>query len=217
MGIKETLVKARGLFVEFDPPAEELAQATAPAPSKTVEQIVKDTPGPNLDQIKVPEEPVSPAQPLLGPDGALNYPAVYKLANLPDAPMTAEQAIELIASFPADLPMTSRRAAMKVTLDAMSKATGASAESVVADASRKLAALASFADSYGQQADKYVALTELQIEDLQKQIETKKASIADALAKKARAVGDCERESDRLDDVLEFFTLDVSPSKHAGT
>lgn len=216
MGIKETLIKARGLFVEFDAPAEGSVPATPAAPSKTVEQVVKDSPGPNLDEIKVPEEPVTPSQPLLNPDASLNTAAVYRLANLPEAPMTAEQAIEIISSFPADLPVASRRAAMKVTLDAMSKATGASAESVVADASRKLAALASFAESYGQQADKYTALAELQIEDLQKQIEAKRASIADAQAKKERAQSDCERESDRLDDVLEFFTLDVGPSKHAG-
>ena len=68
---------------------------------------------------------------------------------------------------------------------------------------------------YGKQADQYVSLAEAEIQNLEAQIASKRASITDAQAKKQLVTEACTEESNRLDDVLEFFSLDVAPSKHA--
>src|SRR4051812_38332735 len=68
MGLRETLRKAAGLLVELPPEAKPAGGSSAgelddlladlegrsPAAPKTVEQIVRETDGPNLDQITVP-------------------------------------------------------------------------------------------------------------------------------------------------------------------
>ena len=234
--IRETLKKAAGLFVEFeeDPNApipepksvEEWNVMTADAPqpakkSKTVEQIVKEQPGPNLDEIKVPESstaiapPIPPAEPVIAADGSIKFDSIYRLANLPNVAFTAEQILELFASLPADLPLDSKRATIRVTLGAMAKSLGVTTEQIVADASRKLAALAAYNDSFSKQATDYTAKAEIEIMTLEQQIAEKKKAIEDAKAKQSMMNEACTTESDRLDDVLEFFTMDVPPSKLA--
>ena len=135
--IRDTLKKAAGLFVEFDEtpgssttqskPIEDwnvmTSDTLAPKKSnKTVEQIVKEQPGPNLDEIKVPEiaanpaPPVPPTEPVIGADGTVRFQSIYRLANLPTVPFTAEQILELFASLPADLPLDSKRATFESRL-----------------------------------------------------------------------------------------------------
>ncbi|MBN9504242.1 MAG: hypothetical protein BGO01_01905 [Armatimonadetes bacterium 55-13] len=234
--IRETLKKAAGLFVEFeeDPnkvstsgydPLEDPSPAPAPAPkAKTIEQIVREQPGPNLDEIKVPEEvatPVpapeatAPTEPVVRPDGTINFESIYSLAKLPTSPFTAEQILELFASLPADLPIDSKRATIKVTLGAMAKTLGVTTEQIVADASRKLAALAAYNESFTKQATDYCARAEIEIMTLEQQIADKKKAIEEAKAKQETMNEACVKESDRLDDVLEFFSMDVPPSKMA--
>jgi|CXWL01.1.fsa_nt_gi cell division protein FtsL len=231
MSIRETMRKAANLFVEMPPgdpaapitamsDAEFLASlpkssASAPAAPKTVEQIVKESPGPNLDEIKPQAAETSATMPVLLNDGTLSYSAIYQMAKLPIEPFTAENVIELLAQLPSELPIQAKRATLKVTLDAMSKTSGASTEKVIADASRKLAALASFAESYQSQADKFVSAANSEIQKLEQQIAERKGSIDDAKSKAEKVASGCKTEADRLDDVLEFFTMDVAPSKFA--
>lgn len=239
--IGNTLKKAAGLFFEFDedpnaPVAkpeeakEDWNVMTADAPAapkskvKTAEQIVREQPGPNLDEIKVPLEaatpaptaaPVPPAEPVIGPDGKINFDAIYSLAALPTVPFTAEQILELFGSLPADLPLESKRATVKVTVGAMAKTLGVTTEQIVADASRKLAALAAYNDSFTKQAEDYCAKADIEIMTLEQQIAEKRQAIEDAKAKQTSMYQSCMAEGDRLDDVLEFFSLDVPPSKLA--
>ena len=218
MRIGETLKKAAGLFVEIpeEPKLSELSvMADTPIPKgalRTVEDVVRAQPGPNLDQIK---PTVDPSQPLIDSTGAVRFTDIYQLAGLPSSPFTAEQVLELLSSLPPELPLASKRATVKVTVDAMAKSTGVSTESIVADASRKLAALAAYAKSYGEQAADYASRSEAEIANLEAQIAARKASVEDAKTKQQQIVSACTAESDRLDDVLEFFTLDVGPSKNA--
>src|SRR5579871_6404407 len=111
MGLKDLLKKTAGLVVEFPADsAEETAQTapeaagsatdklwaeleraaqpapSAPPPTKTVEQIVRDTEGPNLDQIQVP---AGAPPPVIGPEGQVDFLSIYRQANLPPAPFTA--------------------------------------------------------------------------------------------------------------------------------
>ncbi len=224
MRIGDTLKKAAGLFVELpeEPEPEpklgdlpDLSAPLAPAPrpaAKTVEQIVRDSPGPNLDEITIPTQPQESP---MSPDGTISFPAIYSMANLPSSPFTAEQVLELLNSLPAELPMETKRATLKVTLSAMAKTLGVSPETVVADASRKLAALAAYAQSYTDQANTYVQKAEIEIAAMEQEIQARRGGIEAAKAKQTQMVQACSTESDRLDDVLEFFSLDVPPSKLA--
>jgi hypothetical protein len=225
MRIDETLRRAAGYFVEL--PESEPKEtkpwnvmetdlttnptSKQPAP-RTVEQVVRETPGPNLDEIK-PAATIS--GPIIDASGVVNFSSIYALANLPTSPFSAEQVLELLATLPAELPIEAKRATVKVTVNAMAKATGVTAEAIVADASRKLAALAAYAKSYSDQANQFTTKADAEIAALQAEIEQRKRAIDDAKAKQGLMVQACTAESDRLDDVLEFFSLDVSPSKYA--
>jgi len=230
MRIDETLRRAAGLFVELpepepketkpwsvmDTPAAAPAPrqaAPASAPARTVEQIVRETPGPHLDEIK---PLATPSAPVIDSTGEVNFTSIYSLANLPSSPFSAEQVLELLATLPKELPIEARRATVNVTVNAMAKATGVNADAIVADASRKLAALASYAKSYADQASQFITRADAEITALQAEIEQKKRAIDDAKSKQTQLVHACTAESDRLDEVLEFFSLDVHPSKYAG-
>jgi hypothetical protein len=216
MPLGDALKKAAGIFIDTGSEnAEEewnvmtakepAAQATpAPKPAvKTVEQIVRDSPGPNLDEIKAP---ATQAQPVIGDDGRVNYAAIYGLAGLPTASFSAEQVLEILSSLPAGLPIETQRATLKVTLDAMGKTLGVTPESVVADASRKLAALASYAQSYGTYVTQVTAESEAEIAKLEAQIQALKDKIADGAKKQETVVASCKTEADRLSTVLQFFS-----------
>jgi len=234
MRIDETLRRAAGLFVELPPeepkeskpwsvmdapsPAPTLRQSAptpSPAPaSRTVEQIVRESPGPNLDEIKAP---ATPNATVIDASGNVDFSAIYALANLPNSPFSAEQVLELLATLPKELPIEAKRATVNVTVNAMAKATGVTPDAIVADASRKLAALAAYAKSYADQASQFITRADAEITALQAEIEQKKRAIDDAKGKQSQMVHCCTTESDRLDEVLEFFSLDVHPSKYAET
>ncbi|MBI5707698.1 MAG: hypothetical protein HZC36_12005 [Armatimonadetes bacterium] len=225
MSVRDTVRKVAGLFVEMDPdtgyvsspgladPAS--AQTAAPRPQKTIEQLVRDAPGPNLDEISPTVSQESADLPVISSDGKVSFEAIYKMAKLPQEAFTAENVLELFAQLPAELPIESKRATLKVTLGAMSKTSGVTIESVLADASRKLAALASYSESHEKQAQSFVAASEQQIAQLQSQIASIKRAIEDAKTRSTGVSQACESESNRLDDVVEFFSLDKAPSKHA--
>lgn len=235
MAIRDALKKAAGLFVEIEdsptPAAtssgsglsfEELIAKSAPpgetpkevaAERKTVEQIVKDAPGPNLDEIKVVEPAHS--MPPTAPGGEVHFSEIYQKASLPPCTFSAEQALDMINALPADLPIEAKRQSVKVMIQAMGQATGVSSESVVTDASRKLAALASYADGLMKRTNDFVAATQIEISQLEAKIRDHRRTIDETKMLLERAVASCNAESDRLDDVLEFFSLDIGPSKFA--
>lgn len=245
MGLQDALRKAAGLLVEMPAPepddastatdevfplengpvdvdallaekglgprAKGSSAGTMPAaPPRTVEQIVRDTDGPNLDEIKMDTPPApAPAGDVIAPD------AVYKAAKLPAATFTAEQMLDMLASLPTELPLETRRQTVNVTFGALGKSMGATPETVVADASRKMAALAAYEDYLKKRTEQFATAGEAEIQKLQEQIEAKRKAIFDARTQLQATSGMCAAESDRLDDVLEFFSLDVSPSKYA--
>lgn len=242
--MKDALRRVAGLFVEIETTSESEGSATprpagatpdyskmsdadllaaidaassktAPSKSaKTVEQVVKDSPGPNLDEIK-PVAESTPQPTVVSANGDVDFTAIYALAKLPIEPFTAENVIEVISQLPAELPLEAKRATMKVTLGAMAKTSGASIASVISDASRKMAALDAYADSYSEQANQFVSLSEAEIARLEGQIAERKRAVEEAKTKSQRVREQCEAQVNHLDDVLEFFTLDVPPSKHA--
>ncbi len=239
MAIADQLKKAAGLFIQFEEEAQPATpHSPLPAPpssppeddidkrlaamsaelagvgggAKTVEQVVQQSNGPNLDQIKVDAGSVPP--PLPG-TATLDFNALYTAANLPLAPFTAEQTLEMLGKLPTNLPLDMKRQMMSVTLGAMGTAIGASAENIVADASRKLAALAAYAADIDKTTDAYLVAAETEIQRLTDEIEQRRQAVLNARDKQQTIHKICAAEADRLDDVLEFFSLDIGPSKHA--
>src|SRR5436189_3572768 len=100
MSIKDTVRKAAGLLFTFEPASDE---PSAPmVKPRSVEDILRDTPGPNLNEIKVTPQPAlsttpaQPSEPVLSGDGKVNFGTIYRMANLPDSPLTAEQVLEVL-------------------------------------------------------------------------------------------------------------------------
>jgi len=237
MRIDEVLKKAAGLLVELpeeqqkpakpwsvmdDPtpsqpiparqPESKLADLKPAPTTRTVEQVVREAPGPNLDEIK---PTANPAEPVIDGSGNVNYAMIYVLANLPSSPFTAEQVLELLATLPADLPMESKRSTVKITINAMAKATGVTSDAIVADASRKLTALAAYSKSYADQVAQFTTKADAEITALLAEVDQRKRAIEDAKTKQAQMLDACAHETNRLDEVLEFFSLDIHPSKYA--
>jgi len=222
MSIKNLLRKAAQLVVELPPEPEPVAApesifpAEVPPPvpvvTKSVEQIVREAPGPNLDQIVVPPIPVTAPS---APAGQVDFLAVYQSAGLAQAAFSAEQAFDVIASLPQELPLEARRAAVHATIAAMGRAMGVNTQGVIADAGRKVAALSAYEDMLTHQTESYVATIQAKIADLEAQIALHREDIETTRNMLVSAVATCDAESARLDDVLEFFTLDNQPSRNA--
>lgn len=230
MGLKDALRKAAGLLVELppeqaetEPPADgssvdqlfaELEKDAPPAPAKTVEQILQESQGPNLDEVKVPPSATPAGAP---PEGNVDFQAIYSQANLPVATFSAEQMLEMLASLPQELPLETKRQTVKVSLNALGKTMGATPDSIVADATRKLAALNSYIENLNRQTSEFVAGAEGEIAALQAQIDERRKAIQNAKVVLIQASQRCDAEADRVDDILEFFSLDVPPSTYAPT
>ena len=256
--MKDILRKIAGLVVEIpesSPPPQAAdstpVDAAARPQLKTIAEIVKEAPGPNLDEVHVPVKGSAPAEgapmhvaasvaasgelsavpvepgtapvslppviPQAREDGslALDYGEIYRRANLPATPFTAEQTLDMIGGLPPDLPMATKRQMVTVMLTTMGRTLGVTQESIVTDAALKLAALSSYAEGMSRQAQDFIVRAEAQITQLEAQVQAYRAQIEGTRAK----VGDIQRlcvaEADRLDDVAEFFTLDTGASKHA--
>ncbi len=236
MSIKNVFKKAAEMFVELpedqmdystfkstmDPGPVSTPHLAAPTPTPapapvavqtlSVKQIVENTEGPNLDEISLTEEQ---AREGLAPGGIPNFEKVYSNASLPKSSFGAEQALDVMASLPADLPLNVKRSTVQATLTAMGKAMGVDTESVVADASRKMAALSAFEDSLNLQSKRFIATMTAEIDAHQAKIAELNAKMDESKKSLETALAKCHEENEKLDDVLEFFTLDIGASKNA--
>lgn len=225
MSLFNTLKKATSLLVEMpedrEPPKlrstdvpdmddidTELPAAARLSSAKSIEQIVEESDGPNLNEIQV----TPTAIPIATEGKPLDFASIYRAANLPETAFGAEQMLETLASLPPELPLETRRATMKAMLSTLGKSSGATPETIVADATRKLAALASFENFMNKRTEETIAKSQAEIADLEAQIEARKTAINGAKSQFALIQSECERESDKIDDVLEFFSLDVGAS-----
>ena len=225
MSLRDQLRKAASLFVEVEPdPALDAnvadagmpddAAPTAPPATKTVEDIVQQAPGPNLADITAPA--TLPAPPPAG-ENKIDFSSLYQSAGLPVASFTAEQMIEMLASLPQELTLEVKRQTVKASLGALGKSIGATSETIVTDASRKLAVLAAYADNVEKDTKKFCADAESEIAVLQQQIADKRKAVEATKQHRDQVSTLCHAEGERLDIVLEFFSLDVPPSKYAPT
>ncbi|HLK58656.1 MAG TPA: hypothetical protein VKU00_18945 [Chthonomonadaceae bacterium] len=210
--LADTPIEAGAAPAPVAPMVTPPAQTPSPPAAKTVEQIVREIEGPHLDQIQAAPAPTTS---VLGPDGSVNFAVLYQQVGLPPAAYSAEQMLETLAALPAELPLETRRQTVLAMLKGMGKALGATPETIVADASRKLAALAAYADNLAQQTHQTVSTAESEIAALGAQIAEKRKIIEEAQRNQERLTQLCTSEGQRLDDVLEFFSKDVAPSRYA--
>jgi len=226
MSLRDQLRKAASLFVEVAPDPEPVAAmadvnadaeasdniATPPPVTKTVEDIVQQAPGPNLADITAPKPPSMP--PPAG-EGTIDFSSLYKSAGLPDASFTAEQMIDMLTTLPQELTLEVKRQTVKASLGSLGKSIGATPETIVTDASRKLAVLAAYTDNVEKDTKQFCAASEEEITRLQQQIADKRKAVEAAKQHYTQVSTLCHAEGERLDTVLEFFSLDVAPSKYA--
>ena len=118
----------------------------------------------------------------------------------------------MLASMPPDFPLETKRQSVRVTLGAMGKAIGATSESIVADASRKLTAITAYAEKMAKHTADLTNAEESEIAAMQTQMQEKRNAIELAKRSQEQLMQACHAETDRLDDVLEFFSLDVPAS-----
>jgi hypothetical protein len=229
-GLRGMLRKAAGLVVELPPeeltPKDAPVSSTAPggqaagtssrmsgASPRTVEQIARDTPGPNLEDIRMQADAAKAVAP--APDGSIEFQAVYKAANVPSSGFTAEQVLDMMSQLPAELPLEAKRQTMKVSIGTMGRALGVTPETIVADASRKLAAITAYEEQNRALTQELVKKSTTAIAELEAGIAERKRTMELAQARAVQIEAQCKAAAERLDDVLEFFTQDVPPSSNA--
>ena len=183
--------------------------AASEANSQTIQQLVRKADGPDLDQIEITSEPAN----VIG-ENALDFAAIYLAAKLPATPFGASEMLNVLHSMPTDVPLQTKRVTVKAILGGMTSM-GASPENIVADASRKLAALNAFHGFMERKTGETIETSEREIAELQAQIEARRQNMQNARGELDRVTHGCEAEADKLDEVLEFFSLDEGVSSHA--
>jgi hypothetical protein len=185
----------------------------------TVSSIVAGQPGPNLDTIQVPIPAVDgsathaeAAVPIKLADGSYDFSPVYVQAGIIPPAFPAEKALEMIKSYPKELPIAIQRSTTKIALSAMP---GVTPDSIVGDAAIKMAALQKYGEGMSKQYDSWISDSDTKIAGLQEQIKRFENIKLQAAAKKAETIQACKDASAHLDDVVEFFTLDAGASKLA--
>lgn len=222
--MKDIFKRIASLVVETEG-SPSASQASASPTRKTIADLVRDAPGPNLDEVHVPvSKPVPEASPppaasgdapppatsatgpIFGADGQVDIQAIYQKANLPQTPFSAEQAYEMIQGLPAELPLATKRQTVKITLSAMGKTLGVTPETVVTDAGRKAAALHSFVEGMAKQSEVLANKIEGEIRSLEERISEGRRNIQAARERVAGLESFCEAEALKLQETAEFFS-----------
>ena len=139
-------------------------------------------------------------------DGLVDFARLYAQAGVPAVPFTAEQALEMLRNMPSGVSEETRQQIITVTLAALGKSVGGTPEAIVADASRKQAALQRFRQTRGDQLVDLTSAAEAHLADLQKEIAKSQAIIETAKRQYAALSENCQSEEARLDTVVDFFS-----------
>lgn len=151
----------------------------------------------------------SPAADLSSPvdaDGLVNFETLYAQAGVPAVPFTAEQALEMLHHMPSGVSEEARQQVITVTLAALGKSVGGTPEAIVADATRKQAALQSFRQTRGDQLADLTSAAQARVADLQREIAKSQATMEAAKTQYAHLSENCRTEEARLDTVVDFFS-----------
>ncbi len=139
-------------------------------------------------------------------DGLVNFEALYQQAGVPTVPFTAEQALDMLHNMPAGVAEETRQQIINATLSALGRSVGGTPEAIVADATRKQAALQAFRRTRGDQLADLTSTAEARIAELQREIEKSQAIIEKAKRQYDTLTSSCQSEEARLDTVVDFFS-----------
>lgn len=137
----------------------------------------------------------------------VDFPAIYKKANVPNSSFTAEETLDMIARLTPDMPLPTKQHTVLVALGAMGKAIGATPETICNDGATKLNALTAHIDKTNIGTREFMEATEREIASLQAQIAEKHAAMTAAQNKRSFIVSTCEAECNRLSELLSFFNF----------
>ncbi len=146
-------------------------------------------------------------------DGMVSFDRLYAQAGVPVVPFTAEQALDMLRNMPPGVSDDSRQQIINVTLAALGRSVGGTPEAIVADATRKQAALQAFRRTRGDGLADLTTAAEARIADLQREIAQSQALIAQAKHQYEALSQSCESEEARLDTVVEFFSETPAPRR----
>ncbi len=195
----------------------EIKDPPAPPPPEPVPQAAYD----ELDgalkiqerresrQRLTPAPPSSPAPDDASPvdaDGLVSFERVYEQAGVPVVPFTAEQALDMLRNMPPGVSDDSRQQIINVTLSALGRSVGGTPEAIVADATRKQAALTAFRQARGDALADLTTAAEARIAELRREIEKGQAVVEQAKRQYEALARGCSDEEARLDTVVDFFS-----------
>lgn len=164
------------------------------------------TPAPPLPSVSA-EEASSPVD----ADGMVNFERLYAQASVPVVPFTAEQALDMLHNMPPGVSDDSRQQIINVTLAALGRSVGGTPEAIVADATRKQAALQAFRQARGGELADLTTAAEARVAELQREIAHSQAVVEQAKRQYEALSQGCEAEEARLDTVVDFFSQTPAP------
>lgn len=207
-GLRDALRRAGSLFVVTDPVAtspstpptdDDVADLFARYGGITPEQAAVNTPGLNLDEVQITGT-VTPAE-----DGTLDYQAIYEAAGIEKIPFTVEQAIGLIGALPQTMTKEMKQQSVLASIGAMGGAMGVTAEMIVADCARKLAAMNAYLEKLDVETEEFTRRSQEEIRKLETQIEGLKHAVLKEQTLRDSAHQQCDREADRIDNIYDYL------------
>ena len=146
-------------------------------------------------------------------DGLVNFERLYAQANVTVVPFTAEQALDMLHNMPPGVSDDSRQQIINITLAALGRSVGGTPEAIVADATRKQAALSAFRQARGDGLADLTAAAEAHVAELQREIAKGQAMIEQAKHQYETLSQNCQAEEARLDTVVDFFSQAPAPRR----
>jgi len=145
--------------------------------------------------------------------GMVSFDRLYAQAGVPIVPFTAEQALDMLRNMPPGVSDDSRQQIINVTLAALGRSVGGTPEAIVADATRKQAALQAFRRTRGEGLADLTTAAEARVAELQREIAKSQAMIAQAKHQYETLSQSCQDEEARLDTVVDFFSDSPAPGR----
>lgn len=146
-------------------------------------------------------------------DGMVRFERLYEQAGVPVVPFTAEQALDMLRNMPPGVSDDSRQQIITVTLSALGRSVGGPPEAIVADATRKQAALQAFRQTRGEGLAELASAAEAHVTELQREIAKSQAIIEQAKQQYETLSQSCQDEEARLDTVVDFFSDTPAPRR----
>jgi hypothetical protein len=190
MSFRDVLEK----FVVFDKKEE---------PSPPVEKAVAPAAASVVSAATAPSSPA--ASSAERHTGDFDLSGIYRQAGLPNAPFTAEQALETLAALPKELGPDTLRQGLKDLLHAKSAKLGFTTESVAEDAKRKFDTLNAALKSLPSEFAEFITTSEAEIARLTEQIEEKREAIEQAKQQLQEFSQKCRLETERLAKLLQLL------------